>query len=383
LIDAATAAGLELVSDLQLGLNHASCLSIVIAGASGKSTTAQLIEHLLISNHRKVLPCGGDAQPVCRAASASREADFILVEASPAQLVRAPRFKPSVAVLTNLSLELIEGFKREADYVRAHASMFIQQQAFDWAIVQSEALARLREFGCDVPSKLITFSAADPEADLRLDRGLLISKMPTWSGPLLDIDQCRLTGAHNAENLMAALAVGHVLRLSLEDMAPPLKSFAPGPHRFGLVAEIRGVQFINDAKCSNLESLQKSIAATRPGEGGNANVWLIAGGAETDLAFHDAGPVLSQRVKHACLFGPAAERIRSAWALFTPCTVANSLVEAVTGAAKRAASGDVILLSPACSSPDQFRDYVEIGELFCETVKSIARGARTGTHNIT
>ncbi len=379
----AQAAGITTLSDLQLGLDHAGCLAIVLAGTSGKSTTAHLIGRMLESNHRKVLLCGHESQAVCQAAAASRAADFLVVGASPIQLQCASSLRPAVAVLTNLSAGGREGFSTQADYARAHAQLFQNQQVFDWAIVQAEALAQLRELSLSIPAKVITFSASVPEADLRLDRGLLISQLPNWSGPLLDLDQCRLAGAHNAENLMTALAVGHVLRLPLEGMATPLKTAEPRPHRFSVVGEIAGVQFIDDAKCSNVDSFQKSLAAARSSEDGNPNVLLIAGGQEADLPFHDAGPLLSKRAKRAFLFGPAAEKIRAAWGLFTPCTVSDSLVEAVLEAAKNASSGDVVLLSPACSSPDQFRDYAGVGELFCGTVKSIDRGARTGTPNIT
>jgi UDP-N-acetylmuramoylalanine--D-glutamate ligase len=109
---------------------------------------------------------------------------------------------------------------------------------------------------------------------------------------------------------------------------------------------------------------------------------LIAGGAGRGLDFHDVGPLLSKRVKHAFLLGEATEQIRAAWGLFIPCTVSDSLINAIAEAAKQAASGDVVLLSPACSSFDQFRDYQERGEIFCQMVKSIGGGAESGTPNM-
>ena len=115
---------------------------------------------------------------------------------------------------------------------------------------------------------------------------------------------------------------------------------------------------------------------------GEANVWLIAGGKDKGLEYHDAGPLLSKRVKHAFLIGEAREKIHSAWGLFTSCTILNSLIEAVSEAASRAASGDVVLISPACSSFDQFRNYQERGESFCRIVKSISRGADDGNPNM-
>jgi len=131
-----------------------------------------------------------------------------------------------------------------------------------------------------------------------------------------------------------------------------------------------------------VDALRKALLAARAGQAGAANIWLIAGGADKGLEFHDVGPLLSQRVKHAFLMGEAGEKIRAAWSLFTPCKVVDSLLEAVTEAAKNAASGDVVLLSPACSSFDQYRNYQERGEIFCQTVKSIGRGMQSHDPNI-
>jgi UDP-N-acetylmuramoylalanine--D-glutamate ligase len=121
--------------------------------------------------------------------------------------------------------------------------------------------------------------------------------------------------------------------------------------------------------------LQKELLAARTAPGGQANIWLIAGGKDKGLEYHDVGPALSKRVKEAFLIGEASEKIRAAWSLFTPCTPVQSLVQAVAEAAKKATPGDVVLLSPACSSFDQFRDYQQRGEVFCQAVESIGRGA--------
>jgi UDP-N-acetylmuramoylalanine--D-glutamate ligase len=181
---------------------------------------------------------------------------------------------------------------------------------------------------------------------------------------------------------MAALAVGHVLRLPVESMADPLKTYNAGRHRLELVAEIDGVQFINDSKATNVDALQKAIRAARPGPDGEANLWLIAGGKDKGLGFDDVGPLLSKRVKRAFLLGEVRERMRAAWGVFTPCTFAGSLLEAVAEAAKNATSGDVVLLSPACSSWDQFRNHQHRAEVFCQAVKSIGRGVHCGTPKI-
>jgi UDP-N-acetylmuramoylalanine--D-glutamate ligase len=375
LIQAVSRTDLPMIGELELGFQQAKCLTVAIAGTNGKSTTSALIERVLTNNHRKTLVAGHRGRPVCSIIEETRNLDFLLLQANSFQLERTKFFRPAVAVLLNLAPDYLDRYPTPEDYVRANARLFRNQQVFDWAIVQSEALAQIRKLDLPLLAKTITFSATDSSADLFLDRGLIISRLQNWSGPLLDVDHCQIHGPHYAENLMAALAIGHVLRVPLENMVDPLKTFTAGPHRFELVAEIHEVQFINDSKATNLDAMHKALLAARPGRQGEPNVLLIAGGKDKNLEFHDVGPVLSKRVKHAFLIGEAAEQIRAAWSLFTPCTALGSLLEAVAEAAKQAAPGDVVLLSPACSSFDQFRDYQQRGEIFCQAVKSIGRGA--------
>lgn len=382
LVQSVVRRGVPLVSELELGFQRAQCLAVTIAGTNGKGTTAELIERVLTANHRRVARAGHRAVPICRVAGQTRDLDFLILQVNSFQLEHTHYFRPAVAVLMNLAPDHLDRYASAADYVRANARLFRNQQPFDWAIVQSEALARLREQAEPPQAKTITFSATDPEADLHLDRGLLISRLPNWAGPLLNLDHCHLRGPHNAENLMAALAIGHVLRQPLEAMADPLKTYSGGAHRFELVAEINGVQFINDSKATNIDALDKALQAARPGRTGEANVWLIAGGREKGQEFHYVGPLLSKRVKRAFLIGEAREKLRASWGLFTPCTVSNSLLEAVAEAARNATSGDVVLLSPACSSFDQFRNYQHRGEVFCQAVKSISGGGPGANPNI-
>lgn len=373
---------IPLVGELELGFQASQCLSIAVAGTNGKGTTAELVERLLADNHRKIILAGHGARPVCAVADQTRELDFLVLQVNAFQLESTQFFRPAVATLLNLAPDHFDRYATKADLARANSRLFRNQQAFDWAIVQTEALAQLKELDLLPPSKVITFSATNQNSDLYLDRGLIISRLENWPGPLLDTDQCQLRGPHNAENFMAALAVGHALRLPLDRMVETLKRQPPAPHRFELVDEINGVQFINDSKATNLEALRHALLAARPGRGGDANVWLIAGGRDKGADFHTVSPLISRRLKGAFLIGEAREKIRSAWSLFTPCTLADSLLEAITVAAKNAAPGDVVLLSPACSSFDQFQNYQERGERFCQLVKSISRGGPEGSPNI-
>ena len=385
LVKTITARGVPLIGELELGYQQSRCLSLAITGTNGKTTTTELVERLLRHAHRKTITAGNIGLPLCAVVDETRDLDFVTLEVSSFQLETIQYFRPVVAVLLNLTPDHLDRYAGMADYLRAKARLFMNQQPFDWAIIQSEALAQMHALGLEVPSKVITFSANNRRADIYLDRGLLVSRMPDWPGPLLDMAHCQLRGPHNAENLMAALAVGRILRLPLEQMVDALKSYAPAPHRCELVAELNGVQFINDSKATNLDAVRQALLAAPAKNNGGPNIWLIAGGKDKGFEYHDLGPLLAQRVKQAFLLGETREKIRAAWSLFTPCTLVNSLLEATTEAAQNAVPGDVVLLSPACSSFDMFQNYQHRGEVFRQAVGQWARttnGGHARSHTI-
>lgn len=367
--------GVPVLSDLELSARNLFCLSVAITGTNGKTTTAELVAALLEGAQRKTIRAGASGAPVCSIGEASRSLDFATLDLNAFQVESIEHFRPSVAVITNLKGDYLDRYASTAEYVRAIGRIFKNQQVFDWAIVQTEALAHLRSLGIEIPSKLITFSARNRRADIFLDRGLLVSSLPNWSGPLFNMEQTALAGPHNAENIMAAMAVGRVLRMPLEQMILSIKAYRPGPHRLETVAEIGGVKFINNSKAMNVDAVQQSLEALPPGIGGEPNIWLIAGGKDKGLEYHDLGPLLAQRVKGAFLIGESREKLRASWSLFTPCSLADSLLEAVHCAAENAVNGDIVLLSPACSSFDMFESYQDRGKMFRAAVEQLTKAA--------
>ena len=367
--------GSKILSDLELASRKLFCLSLAISGTNGKTTTAELVASMLEEAQRKTIRAGASGAPICSIVEQSRDLDFATLDLNSFQLESVENFRPSVAVITNLRGDHMDQYPGVSDYARAVGRVFKNQQVFDWAIVQSEALAHLRALGVEIPSKVITFSSRNNRADIYLDRGLLISSLANWSGPLFNMDQCSLRGPHNAENVMAALAVGRVLRVPLEQMILTLKAYKPGPHRLELVAESRGVKFINNSKAMNVDAVQQSIEALPGGGAGEPNIWLIAGGKDKGLDYHDLGPLLAKRVKGAFLLGETQEKLRASWSLFTPCTMVSSLLEAVEKAAEAAVSGDIVLLSPACSSFDMFGSYQDRGQAFRLAVEQHVKSA--------
>ena len=371
---------ISMIGELELGFQQLRCLNIAVTGTNGKTSTAKLIERVLSGTQRETRLAGKVDCPVGDAVDGSKELDYLIVAVNSFQLELTQFFSPTVAVLTNITSDHMDHYGSMAEYVKAKARMFANQQPFDWAIIQSEALAQIRSIGIEIPSKIITFSSSNRRADISLDRGLIVSRVPGWEGPLLDFNECQLQGAHNAEVIMAALAVGRVLRIPLEQSALVLRNHPALPHRCEIVAEIGGVSYINDSRSTNLAALEKSLSSMKPGSGGHPNIWLLAGGRDKAGAYHDIGPLLSNKVKAAFLMGETREKLRAAWSLFTPCRLVDSLEEGVRQAAELAEEGDVILLSPASEDSGTVNGYQHRGEMFRRSVELLA-GTSTETES--
>ena len=343
-----------------------------MTGTNGKTSTAKLIERVLSGTQRETRLAGKVDCPVCDTVADSKELDYLILAVNSFQLELTQFFSPTVAVLTNIAPDHMDHYGSMAEYVKAKSRMFANQQPFDWAIIQSEALAQIRSLDIEIPSKIITFSSSNRRADISLDRGLIVSRVPGWEGPLLDFNECQLQGAHNAEIIMAALAVGRVLRIPLEQSALVLRNHPALPHRCEIVAEIGGVSYINDSRSTNVAALEKSLSSMKPGPGGRPNIWLLAGGRDKAGAYHDIGPLVSEGVKAAFLMGEIREKLRAAWSLFTPCRLVDSLEEGVRQVAELAEEGDVILLSPASEDSGSVNGYQHRGEMFRRSVELLA-----------
>lgn len=342
------ARGVSVIGERELAFQQSYCLHVAVTGATGKRTTAQLIAHLLRASGRRVEVAATPDRPACALADGTRDLDFLVHAVAPEEMAYFQYFRPVVGVLLNAP-ERDDAEAGEAG-VRRYARLFAMQQPFDWAVVETRAMARFEAARVALPGKAITFSAASRRADLGFDRGLLVSRMEGWAGPLWDMARGRLRGPHFAEDALAALAVGRVLRLGLEEMTTALAGFNAPEGRFEWLGEVDGVRYVHDGQASHLEALDRALVALASTAPEAPFIWLIAGGDRAGRHFYDLGPVLSPRVKHAFVLGEAASSMQAAWQLFTPCTPVTSLLDAANRAVEQATSGDVILYSPGCPS---------------------------------
>ena len=174
---------IPVISDVELASRGFYCLSVAITGTNGKTTTAELVAEMLNQAQRKTMRAGASGAPVCSVSEASRELDFLTLDINSFQVESLDLFRPAVAVVTNIRPDDEYTYGGMGEYARSLSKIFQNQQVFDWAIIQSEALAHLRALDLPIKSKIITFSANNRRADIFLDRGLLISSMESWSGP--------------------------------------------------------------------------------------------------------------------------------------------------------------------------------------------------------
>ena len=175
----------------------------------------------------------------------------------------------------------------------------------------------------------------------------------------------KLKGIHNIENIMASIAAAKACGVSREAILKTIEEFKGLPHRMELIREINGISYYNDSKGTNIGALQKSL------EGLNAPVILIAGGRDKGGDYGVLNDLIKNKVRHLILLGEAKNKIRDAFKGLTDIIMVESLKEAVDIASNKAEKGDVVLLSPACSSFDMFKDYKERGEIFRKEVMRV------------
>jgi UDP-N-acetylmuramoylalanine--D-glutamate ligase len=284
----------------------------------------------------------------------SAKLDAMVLEVSSFQLEQTADFRPRISVHLNLTPDHLDRYRSMEEYERAKWRIFRNQTADDYAVVN--AALRLPEMA----ARRITFSVAGEKADYELIDGWLVAR----GEPVLEQSRTQLIGPHNAENMLAALAVADLCQVPREAALAALIAYKPRPHRLEKVAEIDDVLFFNDSKATNSDALEKALAAMdRP-------VVLIAGGKDKGLDFTGLRPLLREKVKAVVLIGETAEKLSSVWNSATPCHRAATLADAVNQARRLAQPGDAVLLSPGSSSYDMFKNYEDRGNQFRALVKA-------------
>ena len=347
--------GIDTISELELGWRSCGLPVIAITGTNGKTTTTELIAQMLNASGQRTIACGNIGKPLSEVAREKNPLDVLTVEVSSFQLEAIRTFRPSISLWLNFAPDHLDRYRSVGEYREAKLRIFENQTEQDVAIINAaEALLKIRP-------RRITFSTYSNDADFRLSDGAIVYE----NQPVLRLADTKLRGLHNIENVMATLAVGVARGLSFAQMVPAIRDYEPRPHRCEFVRELNGVEYVNDSKATNLDAVEKALAAQ------NKPVVLIAGGKDKGFTFDPLLPLVKDKVKSAVLIGEMAESIKRSWDGAVKSEMAISLADAVERARNTATAGDVVLFSPGTSSFDMFKSYADRGDQFRKLVQSL------------
>jgi UDP-N-acetylmuramoylalanine--D-glutamate ligase len=348
---------IEIIGELELGWRSCRLPVIAVTGTNGKTTTTELLAQMLNACGQRTIACGNIGKPLCEVVRRQQDFDVLTIEVSSFQLETIQTFRPAVALWLNFAPDHLDRYRSVWEYREAKLRIFENQTADDVAVINAvENLRNLR-------ARKITFSAYVDRADFRLVEGSIVYENEV----VLRLADTKLRGSHNIENLMATLAAGRARGLSFAQMVPALSSYEPRPHRCEFVRTVAGVEYVNDSKATNLDAVEKALAAqTKP-------VVLIAGGKDKGFNFEPLRSLVKEKVKSVVLIGEMAQRIARDWEGAVPCEMAGSLADAVERAHAAARPGDVVLFSPGTSSFDMFKSYADRGDQFRTLVHALPK----------
>ncbi len=366
---AARTAGVAITGELELAGQFVSAPIVAITGTNGKSTTTTLIGEMLRATGRPTFVGGNLGEPLAEAiGTPAAEADgFCVVEASSFQLETVRTFRPRVAVLLNITPDHLDRYDGMDGYVAAKARIFAAQDAADYAVVNADDLLSVRA-AATAPSRQLQFSIARPlAAGAWLQDGALAVLVPGEGVETYPADLPWLAGQrHNQANALAALLAARLAGASREAARAGLLGFRPLAHRMELVADAGGVAYYDDSKGTNVGAVVAAL------DGFPRPVVLIAGGRDKGGDYAPLAEVLARVGRAAILIGEAADKMEAAFRGHVPVQRAATMEAAVTAARASARPGDVVVLSPACSSFDMFRDYAHRAEVFRTAVARVA-----------
>jgi UDP-N-acetylmuramoylalanine--D-glutamate ligase len=370
----ARAQGIPVLSEIEAAYRIAEAEApgmhrwIAVTGTNGKSTTTTWIAEVLKRAGRPAILAGNIGAPLSGFLSEPGPRDFVC-ELSSFQLEGVDRFRPHVAVLTNITPDHLDRYPGFAEYAAAKARVFARQEPGDFAVVNAD----------DAPSRAIPTSArrvlfsrrGRPEgADLAawLEAGELVSDVAAPKHGVVAAERLALPGTHNLENALATLAAAECLAAPGDAIVDTLTRFEGLPHRTQTVAQSGGVRWVDDSKGTNVDATLKSLEAYAPG-----TVILILGGRDKQGDFAALSDLVRRNARLVLTIGEAAPLIEAALAGVVPIEHGDSMENAVARAAALARPGDTVLLSPACASLDRYKNFEERGRHFAQLARRAAR----------
>jgi UDP-N-acetylmuramoylalanine--D-glutamate ligase len=353
--------GIEVLSEIELASRFLETPFLAITGTNGKSTTTRLIGEMLEESGLRVFIGGNIGRPLIEFVDGAW--DWGVVEVSSFQLEWVTRFHPRIALLLNLTADHLDRYDSLDAYGEAKARITCAQTKQDVAVLNRDD-PWVWAFRERLEARVVSFGWSETAAGA-FASGREIVWRENDVEERFSLDKVKLYGLHNVENLMAAIAAVKTVGIPARHVRSVMERFQGIEHRLEFVREVSGVRYYDDSKGTNVGAVEKSLASF------DAPVILIAGGVDKGGGYRSLEALVRQRVKKLILLGAAAETIRDALGSLTDTIIVAGLDAAVFEAKAAAAPGDVVLLSPACSSFDMFENYAERGRAFKELVAAL------------
>lgn len=363
LMRAARALGVPVISEIELAFRRSASPWVAITGTNGKTTTTSLVGHLLGEAGVPVAVVGNIGEAAIASVDEAGPTTVLVAEVSSFQLALTDRFRPRVSVLLNITPDHLDWHGSMETYAADKGRIFANQAAGDTAVidVDDELSAPFADTASAGGARVARVSLeGTPVGGAGLDGDMLSLGVHGAHVPLIARSELLIRGDHNVSNALAAAAAVAALGVPAEDIAKGLRSFRPIEHRLEPAGVVDDVEYFNDSKATNPDAVLKALAAFEA-----EPLVVLLGGRNKDNDFRPLAAACAERCKAVVTFGEAGEEIASAFPAEGPRPErAETMAEAVAAARRLAEPGDVVLLSPACASFDEFSGYAERGRVF-------------------
>jgi UDP-N-acetylmuramoylalanine--D-glutamate ligase len=366
--------GETVIGEIELAAQFFPGTIVAITGSNGKTTTTTLAGELIAASGFPTIVGGNIGTPAISLVEGATPETMAVLEVSSFQLETIQTFRPKVAVVLNVTPDHLDRHRTFAAYVDAKARIFENQQESDFAVLNADD-PTCAELSGRTRARVFWFSRKKEvnQGAYTRDGQIIFSDTKTES-EVMPISEIPLKGTHNLENVLAAICVGAVMGCKSEATRRAVREFKAVEHRLEYVATIRGVEYYNDSKATNVDAAIKAL------ESFPANIHIILGGKDKGSDYSVLKDLLHQRAKRAYTIGAAAEKIESQIKGSAEIVHAETLDLAVKRIASAAEAGDIVLLAPACASFDQFQNYEERGRVFKQLVRALAEEAKLPSH---
>ncbi len=352
-------AGIKITGEIELAYSFGHGDVMAITGTNGKTTTTSLLGELMAREYPDVRVVGNIGIPYTGMVEGTTDESIMVAEISSFQLETAESFHPVVSAILNITPDHLDRHHGMEGYIAAKESIAKNQTMDDTCVLNYED-EELRRFGESLKCNVVWFSSARPILDgYYYEDGMIYGPGET---EIIPVSELNILGAHNYENVMAAVAMAEAYGAGRESVIEGLRAFKAVAHRIEFICERRGISFYNDSKGTNPDAAIKAVLAMK------GPTWLIGGGYDKGSTYDEWIESFGDKVKKLVLIGATAEKIADCAKAhgFTDYCFADSLKEAMDICFEGAAPGDAVLLSPACASWDMYKNYEIRGDEFRE-----------------